>query len=162
MESPTRILRVIPSQVTWGNYYKGIFGSPTLKTLDSEPGACSKPGQRLRCHHSVYKVAEGWLLWWHLMNLLSKLPRSGTCSVKGSWPPSTTGQGPRSCHQACGCLPSCHPGCPCSSVRSAKTGSLTQGTWLSSGGLQIMWFQKLPSWLTPKVYSKAALTAFIL
>lgn len=34
MESPTRIPRVVPSQVTWDNDYKGIFLSPILKTSD--------------------------------------------------------------------------------------------------------------------------------
>lgn len=35
MESPTRIPRVVPSQATRDNYYKGIFLSLTLRTPDS-------------------------------------------------------------------------------------------------------------------------------
>lgn len=49
MESPTGIPRVVASQVTGDNYYKGIFLSPTLKTPDSglvhvpNPGSAKTP-----------------------------------------------------------------------------------------------------------------------
>lgn len=135
MESPTRIPRVVPSQVTRDNYYKGIFLSPTFKTS----GACSKSGSRQGAITPFAKWREVDFCdgtWWTFFQNFHR---------DGDRVEHAVVTGPRS------------PRCSLCQCAQRHAGLPARGTWLSS---VTTWLRKLPSWLALKVYSKAALTTF--